>query len=60
MSEQELTYRYAGTKEGAAKAVRGNLEAMREVYRQLDESDVVQLVREVYKQQGGSHDGTTR
>ena len=53
MSEPELTYRYAGTKEGAKKAVRGNLEAMREVYRQLGESDVVAIVREVYQQQGG-------
>jgi len=55
MSEPELTYRYAGTKEGAAKSVRGNLEAMREVYPQLDEADVLQIVREVYKQQGGKH-----
>ena len=53
MSEPELTYRYAGTKEGAKKAVRGNLEAMREVYRQLGESDVVAIVSEVYQQQGG-------
>ena len=53
MSEQELTYRYDGTKEGAAKAVRGNLEAMREVYPQLDENDVLAIVSEVYKQQGG-------
>ena len=55
MSEQELTYRYDGTKEGAAKAVRGNLKAMREVYTQLNEADVLQIVREVYKQQGGKH-----
>ena len=59
MSDSELIYRYDGTKEGAKKAVRGNLKAMREVYNKLDESDVVQLVREVY-QQGESHAGTTR
>ena len=53
MSGQELSYRYDGTKEGAAKSMRGNLKAMREVFKQLDESDMVQLVREVYKQQGG-------
>ena len=39
--------------------MRGNLKAMREVFKQLDESDVVAIVNEVY-QQGGSHDGTTR
>ena len=56
MSGQELTYRYAGTKEGAAKAVRGNLKAMREVYTQLNESDVLAIVSEVYKQQGGGNE----
>ena len=55
MSDSELTYRYAGTKEGAKKAVRGNLKAMREVFKQLDESDVVAIVSEVYQQQGGKH-----
>ena len=53
MSGQELTYRYDGTKEGAAKSMRGNLKAMREVFKQLDESDVLAIVSEVYKQQGG-------
>jgi len=53
MSDSELTYRYAGTKEGAKKAVRGNLKAMREVFKQLDEHDVLAIVSEVYQQQGG-------
>ena len=55
MSDSELSYRYDGTKEGAARSMRGNLEAMREVYRQLDENDVLAIVNEVYQQQGGKH-----
>ena len=50
MSNRELKYSHDGTKESEAKNVRRNLKAMREVYNKLDESDVVQLVREVYKE----------
>ena len=59
MNNSELKYSHDGTKESAAKSMRGNLKAMREVFKQLDESDVVAIVREVY-QQGESHVGTTR
>jgi len=58
MSNRELKYSHDGTKESEAKNVRRNLEAMREVYTQLDENDVLAIVSEVYQQQGGrqSHD----
>ena len=53
MSNTELKYSHDGTKESAARSMRGNLKAMREVFKQLDESDVLAIVSEVYKQQGG-------
>jgi len=58
VNNSELKYSHDGTKESAAKNVRRNLEAMREVYTQLDENDVLAIVSEVYQQQGGrqSHD----
>ena len=47
----ELKYTYDGTLAGAKKAVKGNLRAIKEVFKQLDEGDMIALIKEVYQQE---------
>lgn len=52
----ELSYHYDGTREGAIKAVKGNIESIKAVFVQLDEGDLLAIVKDVYKEEGNANE----
>ena len=47
----ELSYHFDGTKAGAHKAIRGNIEAMLAVFHgHVDEGDMLAIVKDVFRE----------